>query len=68
MGTIGALSYANVFIYHIEKTYTFPSRTFINLLLIYLRFIDDIFFIWACNKEQLTNYLINLNKKQSHQV
>ena len=61
MGTICAPPYANIFMDHFEKKYTYPFLQ--GLSLIYLRFIDDIFFIWAGTKEQLTNCLNNLNKK-----
>ena len=36
-----------------------------GLSLIYLRFMNDIFFIWTGTKEKLTNYLNNLNKKHN---
>ena len=63
MGTICAPSYANIFMDQFEKKYIYPFLQGISL--IYLRFIDDIFFIWAGNKEQLTDCLINLNKKHN---
>ena len=52
--------YANIFMDHFEKKYIYPFIQ--GLPLIYLRFIDDIFFIWTGTKEQLTNCLFNLNK------
>ena len=61
MGSICAPSYANISMDHFEKKYIYPFRQ--GLSLIYLRFIDDIFFIWTGTKEQLTNCLNNLNKK-----
>ena len=60
-GMICAPSYANIFMDHFEKKYIYPLLQ--GLSLIYLRFIDDIFFIWTGTKEQLTNCLNNLNKK-----
>ena len=47
--------YANIFMDHFEKTYIYPFIQ--GLPLIYLRFIDDIFFIWTGTKEQLTNFV-----------
>ena len=43
MGTICAPSYANIFMDHFERKYISPFLQ--GLSLIYLRFIDDIFFI-----------------------
>ena len=63
MGTICAPSYANIFMNHIEKKYIYPFLQ--GLSLIYLRFIDDIFFIWTGTKKQLTNCWNNLNKKHN---
>ena len=36
-----------------------------GLSLVYLRFIDDLFFVWAGINEQLTNCWNNLSKKQN---
>ena len=55
VGTICAPSYANIFMDHFEKIY---------ISLSYLRFIDDIFFIWTGNKEQLIQNLDELNAKR----
>ena len=62
MGMICALSYA--------ISLWIPLRRNIYILsfkdsLIYLRFIDDIFFIRTGTKEQLANWLKNLNKKHN---
>ena len=48
---------------HFEKTYLpiFRWRTFTR----YLRFIDDIFFIWTGNKDHLITFLNNLNTKHN---
>ena len=49
MGTIYAPSYANIFMYHFERKCIYPFiKTF---SLIYLRFIDAIFFIWTARKQ-----------------
>ena len=45
---------------YFEKKYIYPFLQ--GVLLIYLRFIDEIFFIWTGTKEQFTNCLNNLNK------
>ena len=57
MGTICTPSYANIFMDHFEKKYIYPFLQ--RLSLIYLPFIDDIFFIWTGTKEQLRNCLNN---------
>ena len=62
-GTICAPSYANMFVDHFKKKYIYSFLQGISL--IYLRFIDNIFFIWTGTKEPLTNCLNNLNKKRN---
>ena len=61
MGTICAPSYAHIFMDHFERKFIYPFiKTF---LLIYLRFIDDIFFIWTGSKTNLEKFLNELNTK-----
>ena len=60
MGTICAPSYANVFMDHFEKELIYPFIK--EFSLIYLRFIDDIFFIWTVNND-LMRFLNELNTK-----
>ena len=64
MGTICAQSYANIFMDHFEKKYIYPFLE--GLSIIYLRFIDGIFFIWTGNKEQLANLNTKYQKLASH--
>ena len=64
MGMICAPSYANIFMDHFEKKYIDPFLE--GLSIIYLRFIDDIFFIWTGNKEQLANLNTKYQKLASH--
>ena len=52
MGTICALSSASIFMDHFEKKYVYSFLQ--GIWLIYLQFIDDIFFFWTGTKEQLT--------------
>ena len=64
MGTICAPSYANILMDHFKRKFILPFiKTF---SLIYLRFIDDIFFIWAGSKRDLEKFLNELNAKQSN--
>ena len=61
MGAICAPSYANIFMYHFERKLIYPFiKTF---SLIYLRFIDDIFFIWTGSKTDLEKFVNELNTK-----
>ena len=60
-GTICAASYANIFMDLFERKFIYPFiKTF---LLVYLRFIDDIFFISTCSKTDLEKILNVLNAK-----
>ena len=61
MGTICALSCANIFMDRFEKILIYPFIK--EFSLIYLRFIDDIFFIWTGNKKDLMKFLNELNTK-----
>ena len=61
MGTICAPSYANILMDHFKRKFILPFiKTF---SLIYLRFIDDIFFIWIGSKIDLETFLNELNAK-----
>ena len=61
MGTICGPSYASIFMDHFERKFIYPFiQTF---SLVYLRFIDHIFFIWTGSKTDLENFLNELNAK-----
>ena len=61
MGTICAPSYANILMDHFEIKFIYPSiKTF---SLIYLRFIDNIFFIWRTIRTDLVKISNDLNTK-----
>ena len=60
-GTICATSYTNIFMDLFERKFIYPFiKTF---LLVYLRFIDDIFFISTCSKTDPEKSLNVLNAK-----
>ena len=61
MGTICAPSYANIFMSHFEKNVIYPFIK--GFSLIYLKFIDDIFFIWTGNEKDLMKFLNERNTK-----
>ena len=63
MGTIFAPAYGNIFMDHFEGKYIYPFLE--GLSLSYLRFIDDIFFIWTGSKDQLITFLNDLNRKHN---
>ena len=63
MGTICAPEYANIFMDHFERKYIYPFLE--GLSLSYLRFIDNIFFIWTGSKDQLITFLNDLNTKHN---
>ena len=52
----------NIFMDHFERKYVSPFLQ--GLSLIYLKFIDDMFFIWTGSKEKLIRNLDELNTKQ----
>lgn len=60
MGTPFAVTAANAFMYYLEKDVV---TQFSNHLLLYKRFIDDIFLVWKGPKENLLEFLSCLNSK-----
>ena len=58
-----APSYANISKDHFEKKFIYPFLR--GTSLIYLRFNNDIFFIWTGTQEQLTNCFNDLNEKHN---
>ena len=64
VGTICAPSYDNRFVGHFERKLIYPFMK--GFSLIYLRIIDDIFFVWTGNQQDLIKFLNELNKTQIH--
>ena len=60
MGTPFAVTAANAFMYYLEKD---AVTQYSSHLLLYKRFIDDIFFIWKGPEENLLEFLSCLNSK-----
>ena len=62
MGTRVAPTYANLFMADFENrsVYTYPKQP-----LLWLRFIDDIFFIWPHGQVELDNFIKHLNNSHS---
>lgn len=61
MGTIYALSDANIFMGKFEPKHIYPYIT--DKTIMYLRYIDDLFFIWKGTEGELLSFLENLNEK-----
>ena len=61
MGTICAPAYGNIFMAQFEKQHIHPYIK--NKSILYLRYIDDIFMIWAATKQELLIFLEKLNSK-----
>lgn len=60
MGTPFAVTAANAFMYHLEKD---TVAQYSENLVLYKRFIDDIFAIWRGSKQKLLQFLDALNSK-----
>ena len=62
MGTALAPSYANIFMTRFEEKhiYTFIKNK-VELVELYLRYIDDIVFVWKGSEKELKNFF-NENK------
>ena len=59
MGTKCAPSYANLFMGKFEETYILPQLHMKSTL--YLRYIDDIFFIWKDSETDLQSFIKKIN-------
>ena len=59
MGTKCAPNYANLFMAHFEEMYIYPRIK--GKALLYLRYIDDIFLIWKGSKQELENFIAEIN-------
>ena len=60
MGTKCAPSYANIFVGMFEQRYIYPRIT--EKARIFLRYIDDLFFIWTSRVQQLESFLEEINE------
>ena len=59
MGTKCAPTYANLFMGHFEEKHIYPKL--LNKVHLYLRYIDDIFFIWHGSKQELERFFEHIN-------
>ena len=60
MGTKCAPSYANLFMGKFEETFILPKL--LNKCPLYLRYIDDIFFIWENSEAELKSFIDEINQ------
>ena len=61
MGTIYAPSDANIFMGKFESKHIYPYIT--DKTIMYLRYIDDLIFIWKGTKEEILSSIEDLHKK-----
>ena len=59
MGTKCAPTYASLFMGLFEETHLIPKIK--DLILLYIRYIDDIFFLWKGTEEELLKFLESVN-------
>ena len=59
MGTKCAPSYANLYMGKFQETYILPQL--LNKSSLYLRYIDDIFFIWKNSEAELKSFIKEIN-------
>ena len=60
MGTKCAPTYSSLFMGRFEETHIIPRIK--DFILIYVRYIDDIFFIWKGSEEELQKFLAEVNR------
>ena len=60
MGTKCAPSYANIFMGKFEELHIYPN--ILSKTLLYLRYIDDLFFIWKGTEEELKRFSQEINQ------
>ena len=60
MGTRVAPNFANVYVGRFEENFIYKTEWF-NYILIWVRFIDDIFLIWKGDIDSITEFIGHLN-------
>ena len=60
MGTKCAPTYANIFMGKFENTHIYPRIS--NKTRIFLRYMDDLFFVWKGTEQELKHFLEEINK------
>ena len=60
MGTKCAPTYASLFMGRFEETYIIPKIR--NSIMLYVRYIDDIFLVWKGTEEELVKFLKEINE------
>lgn len=60
MRTRCAPSYASIFMGHMEETLQTMAKE--GIVLLWTRYIDDIFLIYGRNREQFASYLTDINR------
>uniref|UniRef100_A0A8C5LZ93 Reverse transcriptase domain-containing protein n=1 Tax=Leptobrachium leishanense TaxID=445787 RepID=A0A8C5LZ93_9ANUR len=63
MGTKFAPSYANLYMAGWEAQFVYGSHSWAHNIPLYRRYIDDVFFIWRGNEEDLITFLDSLNSQ-----
>ena len=63
MGTKCAPTYANIFMGVFEERHIYPY--IMDKIRVYMRYIDDIFFIWKGTESELDEFLKHLNEKHA---
>ena len=60
MGTKCAPTYANIFMGKFEETHIYPKIQ--DKTRIFLRYIDDLFFVWKGTEQELKQFFEDINK------
>ncbi|CAJ0947396.1 unnamed protein product, partial [Ranitomeya imitator] len=60
MGSNVAPPYANIFMDYFETSFMYPHLLFSAHIVYWKRFIDDIFFVWTGNSEDLSSSIVTL--------
>ena len=60
MGTRVAPNFANVYVGRFEENFVYKTEWF-NYIIIWVRFIDDIFLIWKGDIDSITEFIGHLN-------
>ena len=64
MGTRVAPNFANVYMGRLEERIVYQTE-WVNHIILWVRFIDDIFLIWKSDQDSLINFINYLNSVAS---